>query len=194
MKSAAWLIVLVLAVSVPSTALAGEGENGEDVNPGSDVPFSVLERTTPSQDGATWALSVELDQEAQDNGTTVVITTQICLNSGVCDPPVNHDATTDDAGVYTMELTPPEDHSYVNWRIKATYADDSTENFPDGDWYKTWSSCYYDDGSYSGIHAEGDGCNVPMTEETEGVLPAVGVGLVLAAVAGAVAVGIARRA
>lgn len=194
MKSSAWLIVLVLAVSLPSTALAGEGGNGEDVNPGSDVPFSVLERTTPSQDGATWALSVELDQEAQDNGTTVVITTQICLNSGVCDPPVNHDATTDDAGVYTMELTPPEDHSYVNWRIKATYADDSTENFPDGDWYKTWSSCYYDDGSYSGIHAEGDGCNVPMTEETEGALPSVGVGLALAAVAGAVAVGIARRA
>jgi hypothetical protein len=160
MKSSAWLIVLVLAVSLPSTALAGEGENGEDVNPGSDVPFSVLERTTPSQDGATWALSVELDQEAQDNGTTVVITTQICLNSGVCDPPVNHDATTDDAGVYTMELTPPEDHSYVN----------------------------------SGIHAEGDGCNVPMTEETEGALPSVGVGLALAAVAGAVAVGIARRA
>ena len=194
MKSAAWLIVLVLAVSLTSTALAGEGEKGEDVNPGSDVPFSVLERTTPSQDGATWALSVELDQEAQDNGTTVVITTQICLNSGVCDPPENHDATTDDAGVYTMELTPPEDHSYVNWRIKATYADDSTENFPDGDWYKTWSSCYYDDGSYSGIHAEGDACNVPMTEETEGALPAVGVGLALAAVAGAVAVGIARRA
>ena len=193
MKSAAWLMVLVLAVSLQTTVLAAEGENGEDVNPDNDVPFSVLERTTPSQDGTTWELSIELDQAAKDNGTTVVITTQICLNSGVCDPPVNHEATTGVAGVYTMELTPPEDHSYVNWRIKATYADDSTENFPDGNWYKTWSSCYYDDGSYAGIHAEGDGCNVPMAEETEGALPAFGIGLVLVAVAGAITVGILRR-
>ena len=89
-------------------------------------------------------LSVELDQAALDNGTTLAITTQICLNNGVCDPPVAQEATvSDDGSTYTMELEPPSDHSYVNWRIKATYADESTENFPDGAWYKTWSSCYY---------------------------------------------------
>ena len=49
----------------------------------------------------------------------------------------------------------------MNWRVKATYDDDSTENFPQGDWYKTWSSCYCD-GSYGGVHADGDGCNVPV--------------------------------
>ena len=70
-----------------------------------------------------------------------------------------------------MEPEPPADHSYVNWRIKATYSDDSTENFPQGDWYKTWSTCYYDDGSYGGIHADGDGCDVPAAgEESEGFL------------------------
>jgi hypothetical protein len=82
-----------------------------------------------------------------------------------------------------MSLTPPEDHSYVNWRVKATYADDSTENFPDADWYKTWSTCYYDDGGYGGIHAEGDGCNVPAGEEPEAsVLPAVSLGIAVVSI------------
>ena len=178
MKSVSLLLstLLLLALVSGSTAAAG-AEGGSDVNPGDEAPFTVLERTTPSQDGTDWSLSVELEQEAKDNGTTIVITTQICLNSGVCDPPVAHEAN-GESGVYTMSLTPPEDHSYVNWRVKATYADDSTENFPDADWYKTWSTCYYDDGGYGGIHAEGDGCNVPAGEEPEAsVLPAVSLGI-----------------
>ena len=100
----------------------------------------MVERTTPSQDSTPWSLSVALSQDAVDNGTTLQITTQICLNSGVCDPPVKQEAVvSDDGSTYSMELKPPSDHSYVNWRIKATYPDDSTENFPEGDWYKTIS-------------------------------------------------------
>jgi len=76
----------------------------------------------------------------------------------------------------------------VNWRVKATYADDSTENFPQGDWYKTWSSCYYSDGSYGGVHADGDGCNVPSSGESEGFLSAPGLMLTVAALTGAAVV------
>ena len=62
-----------------------------------------------------------LDQEALDNGTTLAITTQICLNNGVCDPPTPQEATvSEDGRTYTMDLEPPTDHSYVNWRVKAT--------------------------------------------------------------------------
>lgn len=185
-------MTFLLLVSMGSSASAGGATGGEDTNPGTDVPFTVLERTTPSQDQTTWSLSVELSQEAKDNGTTALITTQICLNNGVCDPPVDHDVGGEN-GVYTMELKPPSDHSYVNWRVKALYADDTTENFPNGDWYKTWSTCYYNDGAYGGIHAEGDGCNVPAGEEGEGVLPALGIGLVLATVAMAMAARFVRN-
>ena len=186
-------LVLLLAMAAAPSAVAGGSEGGVDVNPESDAPFSVLERTTPSQDGASWALSVQLSEDAKENGTTAVITTQICLNNGVCDPPVNHDVSGED-GVYSMELTPPNDHSYVNWRVKATYADDSTENFPSADWYKTWSTCYYNDGEYGGVHAEGDGCNVPAAGETESALPALGLGLVVVTVGAALAIGVRRRA
>ncbi len=192
MKSVSTLLTGLLVLGVlSSSVLAGSAEGGSDVNPGEEVPFTVLERTAPSQDGTTWSLSVELDQTAKDNGTSIVITTQICLNSGVCDPPVAHEASVEN-GVYAMSLTPPDDHSYVNWRVKATYADDTTENFPDADWYKTWSTCYYDDGGYGGVHAEGDGCNVPAGEETESALPSLGIGVVVLSVGIAAGVAVVR--
>jgi hypothetical protein len=184
-----FLLSTVLLTSMVSSALAGSTDAGEDINPDESVPFSVAERTTPSQDGATWTLSVALDDEAHNNGTTLAITTQICLNSGVCDPPVTQDITlSDDDKTYAVELTPPSDHSYVNWRVKATYTDDTTETFPSGDWYKTWSSCYYNEGTYEGVHASGDGCDVPASGESEGFLPFLGVGIVVVSLGLAVAV------
>ena len=194
MRVATLLTALCLLFSATLGVQAGESESGEDVNPGNDVPFTVVERTTPSQDSAPWSLSVALSQDAVDNGTTLQITTQICLNSGVCDPPVKQEAVvSDDGSTYSMELKPPSDHSYVNWRIKATYPDESTENFPDGDWYKTWSSCYYQEDGYGGIHADGDTCNIPGSGESEGFLPSASLMAGLAAMTGAAVVFIARR-
>lgn len=174
------LLSLLFLASFLPTSLAAGSEGGQDVNPDeSEVPFSVVERTTPSQDGTSWSLIVQLDDEAQANGTTIAITTQICLNNGVCNPPEVMESTAED-GTYSASISPPEDHSYVNWRVKATYEDESTENFPQGDWYKTWSTCYFEDGSYGGIHADGDGCNVPSSgEEGEGLLPSIGIGVVM---------------
>ena len=194
MKRNVTVLVVVGLLLMTTAAQAGTATGGEDVNPDGEVPFSVEERTTPSQDNQPWALSVMLDQEALDNGTTLAITTQICLNNGVCDPPTTQEVTvSDDGSTYSMELKPPADHSYVNWRVKATYSDDSTENFPQGDWYKTWSTCYYDEGDYGGIHADGDGCSVPAAgEESEGFLPSAGMAVAVMALTGA-AVMVARR-
>jgi len=189
--TAKWLTlaVFVLMACAP-LASAASGEAGTDVNPDeAEVPFSIVERTTPSQDGEAWELTVTLDDDAHANGTVLTVTTQICLNNGVCDPPVNQEATlSEDGQTYTVALTPPSDHTYVNWRVKATYDEDNSENFPQGDWYKTWSTCYYDDGSYGGVHAEGDGCNVPGSGsgETESALPHIGaIGASLAMMAAA---------
>ena len=193
-RGVAILVVLGLTMISAFAAQAAGTTGGEDANPGDDVPFTVEERTTPSQDGKTWTLSLVMDQDALDNGTTFAITSQICLNNGVCDPPVIQDVTlSDDGSTYTTDLTPPEDHSYVNWRVKATYSDDSTENFPQNDWYKTWSTCYYDDGSYGGVHAEDGSCNVPAAGENTGFLPSVGVMLTLTALTGAALIGTTRR-
>ena len=54
MRVATLLMVLCLLFSASLGVQAGESEGGEDVNPGDDVPFTVVERTTPSQDSTPW--------------------------------------------------------------------------------------------------------------------------------------------
>ena len=67
----AMVVVCSLLMTSVVTVQAAKATGGEDVNPGDDAPFTVQERTTPSQDGQIWTLTLALDQEAVDNGTTL---------------------------------------------------------------------------------------------------------------------------
>ncbi|MFB1005245.1 MAG: hypothetical protein QMC59_02045 [Candidatus Poseidoniaceae archaeon] len=157
-KTVSAFCVLLLLVPLAS---ASELTGGEDKNPTSDeAPFSIIARDTPSVDGQVWSLSLEMDEEEHANNTVFEIVTQICTNNGVCDPPVAMDASIDER-MHVISLTPNADHTYVNWRVKAVYDDGNTTNFPQGDWYKTWSSCWQNDGEYGGIDANTakDGCS-----------------------------------
>ncbi|MCH1460814.1 MAG: hypothetical protein L7U25_00470 [Candidatus Poseidonia sp.] len=178
-------LALIALVAFSSTSYAAKNagqDNGPDVG---ETPFESYTVTTPSVSGETWTLVVVMDEAHTSNNTTFEITSQICLNDGVCDPPVVQDVTVDGA-THTTSLTPPNDHSYVNWRVKAMYEDDSTEYFPYGSCYTIWSSCYYDDGSYYGPDADGDGC---AGEEED----APGFTLLPALAAIGLAIAIARR-
>ena len=182
------LTILVVSILIPLHAMASDANAGTDVNPSSeDVPFIVSERTSPSVDGSVWSLSIEMDQDAYDNGTTFQITTQICTNDGVCDPPVLKDAEVSER-VYSVSLTPPSDHTYVNWRVKAIYDDDSSTNFPQGDWYKTWSSCHYQqDSGWGGADYQNGACATGSDETIPGF------GAVLAVASVSLAVAFTRR-
>lgn len=162
-------LTLVALMLLPF-ASAGGSTGGEDTTPNADeVPFSVLHRDSPSVSGKTWSLSLEMNEEEHNNGSTMQITTQICTNDGVCDPPVLQEAEVEDA-VYSISLTPPADHSYVNWRVKVKTSDGESTNYPQGDWFKTWSDCYYTDGSWGGPNSEEDGCKA-QAESEGGFLP-----------------------
>ena len=148
-------MLLLLPLSSASEIVGGEDENPAE----GEAPFEILARDSPSIDGEAWTLSIEMNQEEHDNGTVFEISTQICTNDGVCDPPIimSPDIT---ERVHTISLTPNEDHTYVNWRVKATYEDGNKTNFPQGSWYKTWSSCWQNNGEYGGVDANAalDGC------------------------------------
>lgn len=167
------LVALLLAVSFASAA----GSSGSNLGPDeASTPFKEHEATTPSVSGEVWELTVVLDDEAVANGSTMSLTTQICTNDGVCDPPVPQEATvSEDGSTYFISLTPPADHTYVNWRATVEWADGNSSSFPQGDWYKVWSSCWYDGTDWGGPDAEGEGC----AEEKESPGP----GLIVAAVA-----------
>jgi hypothetical protein len=156
MRNAVLLCFLLVMAGV---ATAG-GTGGEDSGPNpTETPFATHQATSPSADGETWTLSVTLDRQAVENGTALLLTTQICTNDGVCDPPIDQTATvSEDGAVHTISVTPPEDHTYVNWRAKVTYAGGEEEFHPFGDWYTTWSTCYFDDGEWGGEASTEDGC------------------------------------
>jgi len=152
------LIGILLTLLLLTPLASGADKSGEDVNPNEDeVPFTINSRDSPSVDSEPWSLTITMDDDEFQNNTNFEIMTQICLNDGVCDPPVVMDAEIDGAR-YTVSVTPPSDHTYVNWRVKAIYEDGNSTNFPTGDWYKTWSSCWYDDGSFGGVDSDQDGC------------------------------------
>ena len=176
-------LIALLAVSTTSHAAKTAGEdNGPDTD---ETPFESYTATSPSVSGETWTLVVVMDEAHMSNNTTFEITSQICLNDGVCDPPVTQEVAVDGA-THTTSLTPPDDHSYVNWRVKAMYEDDSVDYCPYGSWYTIWSSCYYEDGGYYGPDSGEDGCG-DDEENTPGFT------LVPALVAVGLAIAIARR-
>lgn len=183
MQSRNLFVLLIITVFLIPTSLASEVVAGEDVNPGADdTPFSITERTSPSVDGASWSLIIVMDDGAYDNGTTFEITTQVCTNDGVCDPPMKMDASID-GKEHSISITPPSDHTYVNWRVKAIYSDDNYTNYPNGDWYKTWSSCYFQlDSGWGGVDYDGAKCDID-SEETPGFGLAVGLAGIAMAVA-----------
>ena len=152
------LVVLatLMILSLPLSSAAGTA--GEDRLPDlEETPFQTASATSPSIDGVLWEVDLTLDQAYAENNTTMEIATQICTNDGVCDPPVVQEVTLLD-GVFSASVTPPSDHTYVNFRVTLNYEDGSNENFPKANWYTTWSTCYYDSGEWGGVDSTEDGC------------------------------------
>gem|GEM_PF-5747690 len=122
----ACLVISLMLLSPISSA--SELVGGQDENPTPDeVPFTIVARDAPSIDGETWALTLEMNEEEHANGTVFEITTQICTNDGVCDPPVLMEMTVNERE-HLIDLKPKDDHTYINWRVKATYEDGGTQH------------------------------------------------------------------
>ena len=158
------LIILPLASAKP--------EGGVNVDPAlEDTIFSNINHTEVTHDLDIWNISLTLNQEAFANNTTFTLTAQICTNDGVCLPPESRPLNTSDNRSFLANMTTIEDHTYVNWRVKANYTDDnnSKELFPPSGFYKTWSDCWFYEDAWGG-----DGCEpILVTIEKGDSLPAI---------------------
>ena len=174
------LIITLISPLVASSVLTG----GVDKNPDeSEVPFSLIERTNPSVDGKDWNIEIRMDDDVYANGTTFVITTQVCTNNGVCDPPVPQESVVEGQN-YAISIKPKSDHTYVNWRVNAEYENGDEENYPQGDWFKTWSSCWFNDDAWGGVDSTADGCKVG---DESGILPGFALPTILGSIVMAIA-------
>lgn len=178
-----YLLCIVISLALINTASAAVMEGGVNVDPVvEDTIFNAITHTETTHDLEDWEITMTLNDAAFSNNTSFVLTTQICNNDGVCLAPEEATLSTDDNRTFASAVTAIEDHTYVNWRVKATYADDndSTEMFPSSGFYKTWSDCWLNDGEWGG-----DGCpesEVLEPEESDG-LPALGIMATFAVIA-----------
>ena len=180
------VVCVLLSIALLNTACAA-GENGVNVEPEIDETiFSEITHTETTTDLEDWEITLTLSQDAINNNTTFELTTQMCNNEGVCLAPTVAEISTIDGEIFTSAVTTIEDHSYVNWRVQATYPDDNntTEKFPSKGFYKTWSDCWYSDGEWGG-----DNCPSDKSGDDESFLPALGVMMT----AGAIALAAIRR-
>tara|TARA_B110000495_G_scaffold179464_1_gene172859 strand:- start:178 stop:756 length:579 start_codon:yes stop_codon:yes gene_type:complete len=174
--NAKFVISVVLSLMLINTTSAASTEGGVNVEPVlEETIFNAITHTETTHDFEDWEITMTLSDEAYNNNTTFALTTQICNNDGVCLPPEEAILATDDNRTFTSAVTAIEDHTYINWRVKATYSadNDSTEMFPALGFYKTWSDCWLDDGKWGG-----DGCSEDKGEDSDG-LPAIGVAAII---------------
>ena len=153
-----FLIALFIVASSPITSQvsAADVEGGVNVEPMvEETIFNAISHTEVTTDLGNWEITMTLNNDAFNNNTTFDLFSQICNNDGVCLPPELAVMTSEDNRTFTSSVTTIEDHTYVNWRVKATYSNDNstTEMFPSSGFYKTWSDCWLNDGKWGG-----DGC------------------------------------
>ena len=164
------LATLVLLFSIMPVSAAEAGVNLDPDTAGTPVDSFV--RDDISFDLKAWNISVSLTENAIGNNTTVAISTQICVNSGLCHKPEPMALEEIANGTYSGSVTPMEDHTYINWRIIFSYEDNSTEKLPATGWSKIWSDCWLDLLSEPPLWG-GNGC--PEEVDDEGILPSIGV-------------------
>ena len=167
------VLAILLAMSLLPISSAAETKGGVNIEPiVEETIFSDINHTETTRDLDQWEITLTLNEDAYSNNTTFTLTTQICINEGVCFAPEKANLSTDDNKTFTSSVTTMDDHTYVNWKIQATYPDDNdtVEKFPASGYYKTWSDCWYNDGEWGG-----DGCPDTVGEKDSDGLPAVGV-------------------
>ena len=144
-------IILVLLLLMPTlTAVAEGGVNEASSLEGTDIATLQID-TQEARANVAFNISLNLSEEADQNGTTVEWITQICINSGVCYPPNTQSLERDESGAWIGEIIPDDSVTYINWRFVLHYEDQSEVSIPETGWgWKVWSSCWYDNGTWGG--------------------------------------------
>tara|TARA_B110001452_G_C15214904_1_gene421357 strand:+ start:1166 stop:1753 length:588 start_codon:yes stop_codon:yes gene_type:complete len=178
-----YILCIIISLTLINTASAADVEGGVNVEPVvEETIFNSITHTETTHDLEEWDISLTINDDSFNNNTSFSLITQICTNDGVCLAPEEAMLSTDDERTFTTSVITIEDHTYVNWRVKATYADDndSTEMFPSSGFYKTWSDCWLNDGEWGG-----DGCpeSVILVDDEADGLPALGIMATVGAIA-----------
>ena len=144
---------VALSISIlifASTVVSAAGGGGE--NQVTDIQNSEIREVTFTDvfyGNQNFEINVQLENESDTS--SIQIWTQICVNSGLCYPPNPQDMVKDNStGIWTIQVNPIEDQTYVNWYFELNKGENKTR-IPETGWgWKVWSDCWFDGESWGG--------------------------------------------
>ncbi len=194
MRKAFALSISILILSLSLVSAAGKGGINESIDlENSGISAVSYADIFQGGDGAEdFIISVQLENES--NVSLVRVSTQICVNSGLCYPPETQDMIEDnESGIWSAAVAPMNDQTYVNWNFVLVDGENETKIPETGFGWKVWSDCWFDGENWGGPQwtTNGDeGCQLTeeISEKETGILPSVGVIGTLAVLVAAVVI------
>jgi hypothetical protein len=94
---------------------------------------------------------INIQLEEDSNVSSVQVSTQICVNSGLCYPPEPQDLVKDNSTeIWTAAVSTIDEQTYVNWNFVLNDGDNETR-IPETGWgWKVWSDCWFDGEEWGG--------------------------------------------
>ena len=162
--------ILIFASSLVSAA-GGGGEN--QVTDTQDTGISKVLFDDVFYGNQDFVIEVELD--ADSNISSIQISTQICVNSGLCYPPEPQDLVRDNStGIWRVTVSPMNDQTYLNWNFVLNDGENETK-IPENGWgWKVWSDCWFDGENWGGENENNGACGEDDAQNTP-TIGAIGV-------------------
>ena len=166
--------IIAILLSATTVAAASEGGVNESFSDLSDTGIDSVDSPSVFSQKEDFVISVNLNESA--DAVRIYVTTQICVNSGLCYPPEKSEMGTEDNITWTSTVSPMTDQTYVNWTIILENSSEEETKIPDtGFGWKVWSDCWNDGDGWGGEAYEGgNSCTRNNTEDTSSV-PSVGI-------------------
>ena len=166
--------ILIFASTLVSAA-GGGGEN--QVTDTQDTGISEISFPDVFYGNQDFIIEVKLD--ADSNISSIQISTQICVNSGLCYPPEPQDLVQNNAtGIWSAVVSPMNDQTYLNWNLVLSDGENDTR-IPENGWgWKVWSDCWFDGENWGGENENNGVCGENDTQNTP-TIGAIGVTITL---------------
>ena len=173
MRALVALAMIMIIVSATTVAAASKGGVNESFSDLSDTGIDSVDSPSVFSQKEDFVIRVNLNESS--DAVKVYVTTQICVNTGLCYPPEQIEMVTEDNITWTSTVSSMTDQTYVNWNLMLENASEEQKKIPDtGFGWKVWSDCWNDGDGWGGEAYEGgDSCVENNTEDTSPV-PTVG--------------------
>ena len=160
-----WALLLACLVSLPVSASQG-GVNESISLEGTGIETLYYDEVMRTKKGTSdyTDFSVIMMMEDDSNISNIRWITQVCINSGICHPPLENQMYRGDDDSFGSHLDTEPGYSYINWKFIIEMENGSESHLPDvGFGWRVWSDCWLDNGTWGGpeTHCQDKNSSLP---------------------------------